>query len=122
MIKKSIAIVLILLILIIQMGCFTYQEIKIEDKETIKVAGKVKITTLDDTVYYLFDVEVQGSTVKGKEKTKTNQIREVILSAEEIKKIEDEKFGAVQTIGFLLAIAGIALIVTAGIFAATYEK
>ncbi len=104
MIKKSIVSIIIVLILNIQSGCFSYQEIKLEDEETVKLAGKVKITTLDNKEYFLFDVEIQGSTVKGKEKTHTNQTREIILSAEEIKKIEDEEFQLGLTILVIVAI------------------
>ena len=95
---------LIFLILNTCMGCFSYQALEINDKQKIKVEGKVKITTSEDDVHYLYDVEIEGGTVTGKEKTETNKIRELVLAVDEIKKMEQEEFQTGLTILVLMAI------------------
>ena len=65
MIKKCIASILIILILINSIGCYSYNQIKKEDTEKLGKDDKVKITTLDNNVYYLHNVEIQGSVLKG---------------------------------------------------------
>ena len=66
MIKKSIASILIILILINSIGCYSYNQIKKEDTEKLKEDNEVKITTIDEKVYILHDVQIIGSILKGR--------------------------------------------------------
>ena len=93
MIKKSIAIILIILILINGIGCYSYQHILIKENsyEVIK-GGKFKIRTFDSKVYYLLDVEVNGTTVKGIEMIDDNQKRVVEIPIENIEEFYKYKY------------------------------
>ena len=115
MIKKSIVSILIILILINSIGCYSYNQINKEDTEKNKKYDKVKITILDNKVYYLRDVEIQGSVLKGFKRYKPSygqmKVEEVVISIKEIKKIEVETFDTGSTtvviVVSLLALGGI---------------
>jgi len=98
MIKKSIASILIILILINSIGCYSYNQIKKEDTEKLWADDEVKITTIDEKVYILTDVTIEESEVKGlvvpthSEWLRDIQGKEIVISIKEIKKIEVEKF------------------------------
>jgi len=108
--NKSIALVLVLLVLINSTGCFSYQKLEIENERGVEVEGKVKITTRNDIVYYFYDVEVLESSVKGKQKTPTNQIKVIVLDVEDIKKIEREEFQAGLTVAVFIIVPAILII------------
>jgi hypothetical protein len=100
MIKKSIASVLVLLILINSVGCYSYSQIKKEDAEKLWIwpDDRVKISTIDEKIYILTDVTIKGSEVKGlvvrnhSEWLRDIQGKEIVISFKEIKKIEVETF------------------------------
>ena len=105
MIKKSIASVLIILILINSIGCYSYSQIKKEDTEKLWADDEVKITTIDEKVYILTDVEIQGSILRGyghKDEyvfgfIRKRGVEEVVIPTDQIKKIEVNKFDPYQT-------------------------
>ena len=105
MIRKSIASILIVLILINGIGCYSFQDVKVEDAETNKKYTSVKLTTLDDKVYYLIEVEVRGTIIKGIDSN--NYQRGIIeFRAEDIKKIEVIKYDAGLTLLTLVGVVG----------------
>ena len=65
MIKRSIVIILVILIFINSMGCMSYHAIRIEDKNEIEKAKEIKLTTLDDKEYHLRNVKIEGSRISG---------------------------------------------------------
>jgi hypothetical protein len=119
MIKKGIASILIILILINSIGCYSYQQIK---KEEIEKDNKVKITTLDNKDYYLHNVEIQGSVLKGFKYIKSHygqrKAEEVVIHLEEIKTLEVLQYDKTLTtiMGgsiIIVLLAGIGLIIYA---------
>jgi hypothetical protein len=113
MIKKSIASILIILILINIVGCYPYSSITMYDTERIEKGEKFRVTTSDGTVYYLTDVEVQESIVRGKEKVIKDHIRYpdriVEIRFEDIKSIEVEEIDVVTPILIVLGVGFIVL-------------
>lgn len=126
MIKKSIASILIILILINIVGCYPYNSITTYDTERIEKGEKFRVTTSDGTVYYLTDVEVQKSIVRGKEKVIKDHIRYpdriVEIRFEDIKSIEVEEIDVVTPILIVLGVSGIVVITFIVIMLATFEK
>ncbi len=131
MIKKSIASILIILILINGMGCYFYNQIKKEDTKRIEESDKVKITTLDEKVYVLTDVTIEGSEVKGVVGPTHSfsvwpsdiQGKEIVISFKGIKKIEVQEYNkgsSIAAIGLGIVIGG--LLVFYVIVGLTYEK
>jgi len=47
------------------LGCYAYSQIKKEDTEKLEDDDKVKITTSDEKVYYLTNIELQDSILNG---------------------------------------------------------
>jgi hypothetical protein len=125
-IKKSIASILIILILINIVGCYPYNSITTYDTERIEKGEKFRVTTSDGTVYYLTDVEVQKSIVRGKEKVIKDHIRYpdriVEIRFEDIKSIEVEEIDVVTPILIVLGVSGIVVITFIVIMLATFEK
>ena len=113
MIKKSIASILIILVLINIVGCYPYNSITTYDTERIEKGEKFRVTTSDGTVYYLTDVEVQESIVRGKEKVIKDHIRYpdriVEIRFEDIKSIEVEEIDVVTPILIVLGVGFIVL-------------
>ena len=112
MMKKSIASVLVLLILINSIGCYSYSQIKKEDAEKIEEGDEVKITTIYEKVYYLHDVEIQGSILKGYGYKYIswgyqNKREEIVIPTQQIKKIEVDKFNPAITVLTVVLIIGI---------------
>ena len=113
MIKKSIASILIILILINSIGCYSYSQINKESAVIFKEDDTVKIMTIDEKVYELIDVKIDGSEVKGvvvsthSEWLRDNQSKEVTILFEDIKKIEVPQFNVGLTLGLIIPCAGI---------------
>ena len=103
MIKKSIASILIILISINSIGCYSHNQIRKWDSEKLKEADEVKITTNDEKIYILTDVTIEGLEVKGlvvpthSEWLRDIQGKEIVISIKEIKKIEVETFDTGST-------------------------
>ncbi len=117
MLKKSISGILVLLIFINSIGCYSYKkinmyEINMYDTERIEKGEKFRITTLEGTVYYLTNVEVQESIVRGKGKVIKQHLvylgGAVEIRFEDIKSIEVEEID-VKTL--LLIVLGASVIV-----------
>ena len=117
MIKKGIALVLIVLLLVWQIGCTSYQKVLLTtdadqekvltpDEETLNSSEKVKITTMDDSTYTFTKVKIQGLEFKGTEWISRSKFREVVISAQEIKKIEIAQFDT----GSTLVLTGVILL------------
>ena len=112
MIRKGIASILIILILINSIGCYSYNQIKKENTGEFEKDDEVKITTLDEKVYYLHDVEIQGSILKGYGYKYIywgyrNKREEVVIPTDQIKKIEVDKFNPAITALTVVLIIGI---------------
>jgi hypothetical protein len=65
MIKKSIAGVLAILLLINNQGCYSYNHIEKDNAEKLEQYDQVKINTFDEKIYILHDVVIQESMLKG---------------------------------------------------------
>ncbi len=120
MIKKSIVCILIVLLLINSIGCSSYQKVLFvidadqelvlaPSEETFQKNEKVLITTWDGKTYTLTGVKVQGFEFRGIEWISNSKFREVVISAEEIKKIETQQSDTGLTLLPLAIIAGIFL-------------
>jgi hypothetical protein len=115
MIRKGIASILIILILINSIGCYSYSQIKKEDTEKIEEYGEAKITTIDDKVYILTDVEIQESILKGYGQKdeylfgfiKYRGVKEVVIPIDQIKKIEIKSPDTGLTVLAIIIIIGI---------------
>ncbi len=129
MIKKSIASILIILILINSIGCYSYSQINKEDAEKIEIADEVKITTLNEKVYILSDVTIDGLEVRGvvvlshSEWLREIQDGEIVISVKEIKKIEVDKYNPVlSSLALLLGVGVLVVVVVFAIAISEYEK
>jgi len=115
MVNKSIARVLIILILIHNIGCYTYSQIEKDDMIEIEKDDEIKITTLNGKVYKLTDVEIQGSVLKGHRlefmfrKDFGFDLEEISIPTEQIEKIEVDKFNPAITVLAVVLIIGIPL-------------
>jgi hypothetical protein len=81
-------------IIINGIGCYSLAKVKPDNFDDIEKGEVVKITTQDNKVYYLIDVEFQYSKILGHEyvNNDTSSGRKVEILTEEIKKIEVEEF------------------------------
>ena len=111
MIKKSIASILIILIFINSIGCWSYSQINSTiDTSEFKKNDRVKITTIDGRVYILTNVTIEGSELKGEvplshlERERGNIPEEIVLSLKEIKIIEVGKRDFRKTYGYVLLV------------------
>jgi hypothetical protein len=68
------------------------------------LADKVKVTTLDEKVYYFTEVEVNGLQIKGKD-----QSGEVIINADEIKEFQAYEKNINATIIPVAALLGVGI-------------
>ena len=109
MINKSIVWILIVLILINSIGCFPLTEVKPDNLDDIKKEEVIRITTQDDKVYYLIYVEFQNSKILGYGYVNEDKSisREVVILAEEIKKIEVREFDGFLSAVVIVAVGGI---------------
>jgi hypothetical protein len=109
--KMHSEIASIFIILLLIMGCYSYNLIKKEDIEKIEEYDEVKITTLVDKVYYLHNVEIQGSVLKGYkyiiQPYREKRVEEVVIPTDQIKKIEVDKFNPAITALTVVLIIGI---------------
>ena len=88
MIRNHVTPIIVSLLFMNYSGCFPYQEVRTEDKAEIEKGGKVKITTTNDEVYFLTNVSVTDSLIKGIEKLNEYQNKEKILPISKIKTNE----------------------------------
>jgi hypothetical protein len=103
MIKKSIASVLILLILINSVGCYSYSQIKKGDIFEFDEKDEVKITTLDEKIYHLIGVQIQGNIMRGIDKRIDIYPRKVVeIPLEKIAKMEVEKSHVLLILGIVI--------------------
>ena len=108
MIKKSIASILIVLILINSIGCYSYSQINMEDTEKIVEGNKVKITTIEEKVYILTDVMIDSSHIRGMASLSQSELlageqkKEIAIPFEEIKEIEIRAYDSTLTRYFVL--------------------
>jgi len=103
MIKKSIASILILLIFINSIGCFSYKPIGIDDKNEIERAREIRLTTVDNKEYILQNFTVTDSTISGNQRVE-NYVseRKIEFQVDQISKIEVEKGSADHTVFVLI--------------------
>jgi ABC-type ATPase with predicted acetyltransferase domain len=87
LIKKNIAILLIIIILVNTLACYSYQQIK---KEKLEKDDKVKITTTNGSVYYLYHVKIQESILKGINRSYDSKMKpdEITIILEDIETFE----------------------------------
>ena len=120
MIRKSISGILLLLIFINSIGCYSYKQIKIENTEEFEKNDEVKITTLDEKVYILSDVTIDGLEARGvvvpthSGWLRDIQGKEIVISIKEIKKIEVETFETFET-GTIKIVIVVSVLVLVGI-------
>ncbi len=121
MIKKSIASILIILILINSIGCYSFQDVKVEDAETNKKHTSAKLTTLDDKVYYLIDVEVQETKINGVDSENT-QKGIIQFRKEDIKHFEVNSFDPGFTLLTIVGVVGVTCGLLYLVFSALWDK
>ena len=126
MVNKSLVWILIILLLIQFIGCYSYNAINIAETERIEKGEKFKVTTFDSTVYYITNVEILETMVKGKEKVvKDNLVypeRVVKIRFEDIKELEVEEIDIESPILIILGVCGVAMIAFAVILTATSPR
>ena len=124
MIRKTIASTLIILILINIISCASYKEIQKNNTQEIKATDEIKITTFDGNVYYITDIEVQESVIRGKGRIVKNHTvylgNIVEVCFEDIKKLEVKEIDLATPIYIVLGVSGTILIV--GIVALSIER
>jgi len=119
MLNKSIAWILIVLILITSIGCYSLSKVKSDNFDDIDKGEVVRITTQDNKVYYLIDIEIQNSKILGYEyvNNDTSSGRKVEIFAEEIKKIEIDEFDWFVSAAAIFLVGGGIAFLTAVIYA-----
>ena len=88
--SKIISNIIIVMIIIQNVGCYSYSQILKEDIQVIDDDDNVKITSLDDKIYLLSDVEIEKEIVRGTDKSVYPR-KELNIPVEEIAKLEVEK-------------------------------
>jgi hypothetical protein len=95
MIKKCIASIFIILIIINSIGCMSYYKITTDDKNRIEKADKIRLTTVDKKVYQLRNVKIEGSKIFGNQWVENKNLKFMKIrrefSAEQILYIEIEQ-------------------------------
>ena len=103
MIKKSISSILILLVLVNSVGCYSYSQINKEDILEFDEKDEVKITTLDEKIYHLVGVQIQGNIMRGIDKRIDIYPRKVVeIPLEKIAKMEVEKSHVLLVLGIVI--------------------
>jgi hypothetical protein len=107
-IKKSIASILIVLIFINSVGCMSYNQLGINDKNKIEEAEEIILTTVDNKKYILTNVVVQDSVLSGDQWVENN-MRKISreFSAEQILSIEAEEVDADSVIWLVIGTVGL---------------
>jgi len=118
MINKIIANILIPLILLHGMGCYSYKSLKVDDAQKTDKIEKAKITTINDKTYTLTDVTIEESQVKGfiaathMGWVQKRHGEEILIPLEEIKKIEVDYFNQSKTtVTIILGIVALSFLV-----------
>lgn len=120
--KQIIAGILVPLILIHGLGCYSYKAVKVHDAEKTDKIEQVRIRTITDKTYILAEVYFDSLHIRGKtvqshtEWLRNDQKNEIFIPYEEIKKIEASSLDAGLTAGFGLGI-GLFLIMSIGLAA-----
>ena len=115
MIKKSVIIILILLVLINSTGCYSYSTIPMDNGEMNEKLDKVRVTTSDDSVYVLRNVTIDSANVRGTASlSHTDSLvgeptHPMILPKRKIKLIEFRSYDSTST-GHWVMIIGLALV------------
>lgn len=97
MINKIVVLVLIPLIFVQSMGCYSYQTTKLQDIEQTEKIEKAKITTIDGQSYDLEQITIKEDRVSGLisisvgERFRGKQKEEIEIPFSEIKKFEIRK-------------------------------
>ena len=97
-------------------GCYSSSQILKEDIQVIDDDDNVKITSLDDKIYLLSDVEIEKEIVRGTDKSVYPR-KELNIPVEEIAKLEVEKsnslfvfvMGAIVAVLFINTAPGIGI-------------
>ena len=92
------------------LGCFPYREARPDERDAIEKGGLVRVTSIQDNVYYLTDVVIQGSILVGKEKVNEFQTRNINLSVSDIKTIEVQEFNFALTLIPIILIGGVVIL------------
>jgi hypothetical protein len=113
MIKKSIIIVLIPLVLINGLGCYSYSTVR-TDNGTDDKLEKVRVTTSDNNVYVLKDVTIDSSNVSGtssysQNESLTGDKKTMTLPRRRITLLEIRTYDGELT-GYLVTVIGLALL------------
>jgi len=115
LIKKSIIIVLIVLIFLNSVGCYTYSQIEKDE---------IRITTFDNSVYYLIEVEIDRSVLMGykyekvyqRDRERRENVRvgdQISIPFHQIKEIKIDEFNPYLTALTVILIIGIPIAIVA---------
>ena len=121
MIKKSIASILIILMLLNSVACYSLRDVNVEDTDTIKKYESAKLTTLDDKVYYLIDVEVQETKINGVD-SKNTQKGIIQFRKEDIKHFEVNSIDLGFTLLTIVGVVGVTCGLLYLVFSALWDK
>ena len=97
MIKKSISGVIVLLIFIKSIGCYSKVYLWQEDIEKLAEGDKIVVTMQDRKTHDITVVRIEGTEIHGIDYT-GGQKSQVVIHAEEISLIEMKKFDTEKTL------------------------
>jgi len=124
LIKKSIIIVLIVLIFLNSVGCYTYSQIEKDELIEIEKKDEIRITTFDNSVYYLIEVEIDRSVLMGykyekvyqRDRERRENVRvgdQISIPFHQIKEIKIDEFNPYLTALTVILIIGIPIAIVA---------
>ena len=108
MIKKSIAYILIFLIFINSIGCTSYKQIRMDDKEKIEKAREIRLTTVTNKEYILRNFIMTDSTISFNQWVQNKYSwRRIEIPTDQILYIEVEEVDADSIIWLVLGTVGL---------------
>lgn len=97
MIKKSISAVIVLLIFINSIGCYSKVYLWQEDMEKLAEGDKIMVITQDRKTHDITVERIEGTEIHGIDYT-GGQKSQVVIPVEEISMIEMKKFDTEKTL------------------------
>ena len=105
MIKKSIASILVLLIIINSIGCYSKAYLPKKELDKLSEGDNIIVTTKDRKAYDIRVVRIIGSDIHGIEYRPGRP--QIVIKSEEISTIETKKLDAGKTIIFGIVCIGV---------------
>ena len=129
MLRKTIIIVLIVSFFFYSVGCYTFSRIEKDELTEIEKNDVIRIKTIENKVYHLIDVEIEGSFLKGyKYEKRYKQDRQrwenekvgdqILMPDDSIKEIEVDKINPFLSIALIIGIPGAIILIVMAAWAA----